>query len=166
MLVGATWLTTGHKKTRSVTQGNGEERQMARERTVDGAAYTFSECITCGVTYAVPSTMWDTQTKLGGFHHCSNGHRQGWDKEHSENEKLRRERDRLKQQTAQLEDEAREARVRAERAEAATKRLKKRTAAGTCPCCKRTFSNMNIHMRKEHPQFVAENVVQIKRTTG
>jgi hypothetical protein len=44
-------------------------------------------------------------------------------------------------------------------------KLKKRTSAGTCPCCTRTFANMAEHMKKQHPDFVAEggaNVVRLK----
>lgn len=144
-----------------------------RERTVDGIVFAFSECITCGVLYCVPKNLWDEQQKLGGFHSCSNGHSQGWSQSDSTEGKLRRERDLLKQQTARLEDEKREAIARAEKAEAEAtaanekaKRLKKRAAAGTCPCCRRTFSSLAVHMRVQHPEFVEETgakVVPIKK---
>lgn len=52
--------------------------------------------------------------------------------------------------------------VRAALAEAQARRLKKRAAAGTCPCCKRSFSNMATHMRKQHPAYVADNVVKLR----
>lgn len=35
-------------------------------------------------------------------------------------------------------------------------RAKKRAAAGTCACCKRTFSNVARHMKTKHPEFVKE----------
>jgi hypothetical protein len=98
--------------------------------------------------------------------YCSYGHKQFYLEGESEETKLRRERDRLKQQTARLEEEASLALVRAEKAERATKLLKKRASAGTCPCCQRTFSNMAEHMKHQHPQFVADGgakVVPIKR---
>lgn len=95
--------------------------------------------------------------------YCPLGHMITW--KETEETRLRRDRDRLKQETARLEDEARLQRERAEKAEAATRRLKKRTAAGTCPCCQRTFQNMATHMKRQHPHFVKEtgaNVVSIK----
>lgn len=146
---------------------------MAHEIIVGNVIFVFSECITCGCSYAVPKTMWDKQKRDGGFHHCPSGHEQGWSKQESETEKLRRERDRLKQDIARVEDEKREAvalaNVKMENAEREMRKLKRRTAAGTCPCCQRTFSNMNIHMRKQHPGYVAsaviENVVPIKKRT-
>lgn len=131
--------------------------------------FTWSDCITCGVRFAMPTALYKHQQKHGGFHHCPNGHSQGWIKEESEMSRLRRERDRAQQQVARAEDEAREAKEKAAREVAAAKaetkkvtaskkRLEKRTAAGTCPCCQRTFSNMSTHMRKQHPTFVAEAV--------
>ena len=107
---------------------------------------------------------------------CAYGHGQIFAEGESEETKLRRERDRLVQQAARLEDEKRRAeeeaslaRVRAEKAEKATKSLKKRTSAGTCPCCNRTFGNMAEHMKHQHPEFVADSgakVVPIKRKTA
>ena len=72
-------------------------------------------------------------------------------------------RDRLLQRTVQLDD----ARVEAERRLAvaqdvlnrerlAATKAKKRSIAGTCPCCHRTFRQMALHMRNKHPEFKAE----------
>lgn len=141
-----------------------------RNRNVDGTNYIFSECIVCGITYSIPATLWNRQRTSGGYHHCPNGHSQGWNQQETVEAQLRRERDIARQQIARVEDEAREARERAikaeemaRKAERATQRLKKRTAAGTCPCCQRTFQNMSVHMRKQHPDFVGENVITMKK---
>jgi len=114
---------------------------------------THSTCITCGCAYAIPTTMWNAQRQSGGYHHCPNGHPQGWSKDGCENAQLRRERDRLKQQAAQKDDEIREAQAAAEKARKEIARVKRRHAAGTCPCCKRTFTNMANHMRTKHPDY-------------
>lgn len=94
---------------------------------------------------------------------CSYGHKQFYVQGESEAAKLRRERDRLAQRVAQVEDERNEAQQAAAKAERATKRLKKRAAAGTCPCCQRTFLNMTAHMKGQHPEFVGDNVVKLKQ---
>lgn len=124
--------------------------------------FTWSDCITCGVRYAMPTALYDHQRLKGGYHHCPNGHQQGWSKEESEIDRMRRERDQAKQQIARAEDEKRAEIAKRLKAEAATKKLQKRAASGSCPCCHRTFSNMNIHMRKQHPTFVAEQVTPLK----
>jgi hypothetical protein len=146
---------------------------MSEVILIRGSRHIVWECRTCGCVSTCPEAVYEQQHAEGGYHHCPNGHQWGWDGQTCEREKLRRERDRLKQDTARLEDEKRVAeeaanvaRVRAEKVEAATKRLKKRSSAGTCPCCSRTFSNMAEHMKHQHPEFVADGgtkVVPIKR---
>src|ERR1700722_7750387 len=102
--------------------------------------YVVWECRTCGGVSTLPEVMNEQLRAEGGYRHCPSGHAWGWSKETSEREQLRRERDRLKQDKARLEEENRQAwasatalRERADKAEKATKRLKKRSSAGTCP---------------------------------
>lgn len=146
---------------------------MAETVIINGAEHVIWTCRTCGCASTVPKAMEDELRLRGGYRHCPSGHAWGWSKDESEVERVRRERDRLKQEQARLEQERADAWAtaaaqldRANKAEAANKRLKKRTSAGTCPCCSRTFSNMAEHMKKQHPQFVADGgakVVPMKR---
>lgn len=120
----------------------------------------------CGISFQVPGWWVKGKRETHSRFYCPNGHGQSFTAE-SEVEKLRRERDNAKQQIARAEQEASEAYAAAAKAERESKRLKKRAAAGTCPCCQRSFSNMNTHMRKQHPNFVAEavqNVVPLRKT--
>lgn len=39
-----------------------------------------------------------------------------------------------------------------------TTRLKNRVANGVCPCCNRTFANLQRHMSTKHKGFIAEEV--------
>lgn len=125
---------------------------------VAGVQCEQCDCITCGVVFTVPKSMIDHQRKVGGYHHCPNGHSQGWGKGETENDRVRRERDSLRQQLAQRDDEiaaaARE--LEAERAKAL--KAKKRASAGVCPCCNRTVSQMARHMKTKHPTFIAETI--------
>lgn len=121
-------------------------------------------CGECGIEFTVPDHFYAERQKTGAGWYCPNGHARAF--KESQVDKLRRERDRLAQQLAERDDRIAAERTRADKAEAATQRLKKRTAAGTCPCCKRTFSNMSEHMKHQHPQFVCDTgakVVPIKR---
>jgi hypothetical protein len=118
------------------------------------------ECGTCGVWHAIPRKMYETSQEEGGFWHCPNGHSRGWG-----TGTIQQERDRLKQKVAQLDDEVAslrrcqieetELRLKTERKLVASKR---RAAAGVCPCCTRTFANVQRHMTTKHP-----NVVQISQ---
>lgn len=118
-----------------------------------GVESVWTDCINCGVRYTVPVSMWDHHQKVGGYHHCPNGHSQGWSKDGCENSRLRRERDRLKQQIACKDDE-----IEAERRRtiAQTTKLRNRAKAGTCPCCKRTFRQLALHMKNQHPDFAPD----------
>lgn len=130
-----------------------------------GQSHTVWTCKTCGVVSTCPSDLYEQHRKVGGFASCPNGHEWGWTKENSEDEQIRRERDRLKQEQAWYEsriEEERAARQAAEKQASARKgqvtRLKNRAAAGVCPCCNRTVSQMARHMASKHPGFKAEEV--------
>lgn len=138
---------------------------MSNTILIYGQSHTVWTCKTCGVVATCPTDLYDQQRKSGGYHSCPNGHQWGWSKTDSEDERVRRERDRLKQQLAQKDDEIRrqrQAREVAERQAAARKgqftRLKNRAAAGVCPCCNRTVSQMAKHMATKHPGYKAEEV--------
>ncbi len=102
--------------------------------------------------------------------YCPNGHGQVFKAGESEEDILRRERDRLRQKLSEKDDEIRERREEAERqrlrAEAGERRvsaargqitkLKRRASNGVCPCCNRTFSDLQRHMHSKHPGFVTE----------
>lgn len=121
---------------------------------IDNASYTRLQCSTCAVLYFFPE-KWCTEARNKGVSwKCPNGHGQWYGE--SENDKLQRERDRLKQDAARLEEEKAVAQRQRDLAIAREKRLKKRAASGVCPCCKRTVRQMALHMRNEHPDYVAE----------
>lgn len=131
---------------------------------IDNQNFRRMQCSQCAVVYFFPDKLCDTMANEKTSWKCPNGHSQMFTE--SPAEKLRLERDRLRQQAVRLEDERREAEARAEKAERLLKRHKKRAAAGTCPCCKRTFKALAEHMKTQHPEFVAEagaNVVPLKR---
>lgn len=112
-------------------------------------------CPSCGMLYAAP-TAW--RAKLLEQHDrgeavswcCPAGHSIVFSTE-SELDRVRRERDRLKQDTARLECEALDFHRRAIAAESEVERQKTRSAAGVCPCCHRTFRQLALHMKTKHP---------------
>lgn len=131
--------------------------------TINGERHVVTQCASCAVWHTVPEVVWDCQRAEGGFHSCPNGHQRGWSKgtDEIERENIRRERDRLKQDAGRLNDELAAQRKRAEDAERVNRKLKTRAAAGVCPCCNRTFLNMQRHMRSKHP-----NVVPLEQANG
>lgn len=95
--------------------------------------------------------------------YCPHGHGQVFTKGETEADKLRRELNRLKQNTAYLEDARKRAEDSADfrrrqlsAAKGQITKMKKRAANGVCPCCNRTFSDLARHMAGQHPEFLAE----------
>lgn len=123
-------------------------------------------CYRCKSEIWLPTPLHEAaqkSAKIGFF--CPYGHEQVFAEGESEINKIRRERDMLKQQMARVEEEkwgllaaAERAKSEAQAARRETARLKKRAAAGVCPCCKRTFGELARHMQTQHPEFRAEEI--------
>lgn len=121
-------------------------------------------CYKCQVPFGLTD---DHVRRLRNTHegfYCPAGHHQSFQGE-SKAEKLERELNNQKQQNARLADEAAAERRMREREMSnheGTKRklrgvkasrtiLKKRVGAGKCPCCSEHFPNLELHMKKQHP---------------
>lgn len=115
-------------------------------------------CYKCGVAIVVPRHFIEERKQDKGEFWCINGHAQAF---------VESSVDRLKKELAEKDKALANERKRAEwarqdlrneqRSHAATKgqvtKLKKRTAAGVCPCCTRTFQNLQRHMKTKHPEY-------------
>ena len=118
-------------------------------------------CCKCKCKFAIPDALYEAAQASSAINfYCPYGHIQHFAEGESEQQKLRRERDRLKQRLAQKDDEIdrqRDLREHAERSASAYKghitKLKNRAKAGMCPCCRRTFQNLAEHMKHQHPDF-------------
>jgi hypothetical protein len=118
------------------------------------------DCPVCGVPFGLTAPFLRGRRQAGASFYCPNGHALSFD---SENERLKRELERARE--SQLAAQRQAARLGTELAQADSenKRLrteagkaKRRAAAGCCPCCKRTISQMARHIRSKHPEFVDE----------
>lgn len=117
--------------------------------------YEFRCCPRCGIEYAAPMTFMEECRKDPAiFFYCPNGHSRHFSE--SEADKLRKERDRLTQRLAQKDDEIRDLENRRRAAISQVTKLKNRVGHGICPCCNRTFENLQRHMTSKHPTFTAE----------
>jgi chromosome segregation ATPase len=125
--------------------------------------------------------LYNTLVRSEANFYCPHGHQQHYTLGPSEEDRLRQERDRLKQRLAQKDDEIaaacrtidaeREKRDHERRRVSAAKgqitKLKRRASAGICPCCTRHFTDLERHMASKHPDFTkqpdaADNVVKLK----
>lgn len=118
----------------------------------------YQHCIGCGICFGVPNSFDEERRRDGVFFHCPNGHKQCYSD--STEKRLARELAKKDQELARQKEATQYQRERAEREErrvAAQKgivtRLKKKVAAGTCPCCEKLFPDLSSHMVTEHPDF-------------
>lgn len=127
----------------------------------------IESCIMCKTSFGMSNEVYRiAQDRKGEFaFYCPNGHGQVYTKGDSEETKLRRERDRLKQEHARLHDalrEAEDAKAAESRRASALKgvatRLKNNAALGICPCCGKKFVNLAQHMKGKHPELVETDV--------
>jgi hypothetical protein len=131
---------------------------------------TVVECSTCHVTYAIPTSFYNSALRWRGDRAdgrgwkicCPFGHT-WWYIGESEEERLERQlqcqRDRaglLAAERDQAQASARAQRGAATRARNERDRIRRRMANGVCPCCGRTFKQVARHMRSQHPDFVIE----------
>jgi len=136
----------------------------------DAAVYEFSSrqtqtvCCTCGVLFCMPESLIKNRREDGTTFYCPNGHTMTF------GNAIKREADKLREELAAqarwLEASRadvvrqRERREAAERQAAAARgqvtKLKNRVGNGVCPCCNRTFTNLQRHMHTKHPGFANE----------
>lgn len=102
----------------------------------------------------------DLRCSTSEFSDCPWGHPGVYRSGPTEADELRRERNRLKQQLAEKDDEIRAQREHREAAERRTSaargqitKLKNATAGGLCPCCGMSFVQLRSHMKSKHPEF-------------
>lgn len=121
------------------------------------------QCCNCGVVFGIPSDLNERfQNDPEMWFHCPNGHRQHYSKSKEE---------RLREETEKKLREAQEAlwakNYALEEKDATINSLQKqykkqkkqltRVSNGVCPCCNRTFVDLQRHMESKHPE-------QIKKT--
>lgn len=112
------------------------------------------QCVGCAMHWMQPKFFDDQRRRDKKDFYCPNGHAQAY--RESEADVLRRERDRLQQRLAQKDDEIRDLEGRRRAALGQVTKLRKRVGNGVCPCCTRSFANVERHMRMKHPEFKAE----------
>lgn len=137
-----------------------------------GGTWTFNtqlteiECGGCAGVYAISEKYRTEKYRQGGYWKCpycgiSWGYGEG------ENERLKKqlaqEKHYAEQKQAALRDQLQRAEGKAERMDrrrAAMKgqvtRIKNRIGKGVCPCCNRTFANLQRHMSGQHPDWTPE----------
>lgn len=122
----------------------------------------------CGTRHAIPSELdrFRHREHASGRSHyvyCPLGHQYAPAGE-SEVDRLKRQLARKENTIAwqrsqhdQTKAELRDTTNKLTAQKAAKTRLKNRIAHGVCPCCNRSFANLEQHMKGQHPEFVTSD---------
>lgn len=121
-------------------------------------------CIKCFMPYRLPKGFEAARREDSNTFWCPGcGNRLHFPKGGTEADRLRRELERAKQNEAYLNDQIKHANAGAEHEyrrrvalSGQVTKLKNRAQAGVCPCCNRTFKQLQAHMAQKHPAFKAE----------
>lgn len=123
-------------------------------------------CWKCKTDFWLPQSLYEAAKKSSRIaFFCPYGHEAVFNEGDTELTLVRRERDRLRQQLAERDDEiVKQARLKdaalkeARALKATAVKVRKRSAAGVCLCCGRTFRQVALHMKNKHPNFKAVEI--------
>jgi NMD protein affecting ribosome stability and mRNA decay len=112
-------------------------------------------CGECGIVFSVPDKWLEGRRESHETFYCPNGHLRYFAQENKVekmNRLLAQEQAAHDQTKAALRDKKEQ--LAEEEKKAA--RLKKRVGNGVCPCCNRSFTNLQRHMHTKHPDFTGD----------
>jgi hypothetical protein len=130
------------------------------ERFTGILTYTVIECGGCGVSYALSDQYIHARRQDHKNWTCPNGCNRHYPEGSSDAEKAKAAQalaERRLEWANTAKRAAQEQATAAHRQATAYKghntRLRKRAAAGLCPCCNRSFQDLARHMGTKHPEF-------------
>lgn len=123
--------------------------------------YSIIECghVGCGVSFALADAFIAARRDDHATWYCPNGHTRWYPEKNAvETERASRERAErqaayARQSAAAWRDQAEAAHRQATAYKGHATRLRRRAAAGVCPCCNRSFADLGRHMAGQHPDF-------------
>lgn len=125
-----------------------------------------TSCAACGIQFAAPDWFIRARVSDGKTLYCPNGHDLAWHE--TDADRLRKK---LDEQTREATRQAARATQAQQERDAANamrieaERKLKRVQSGVCPCCSRTFQDLQRHMVTKHPQMKAGPIKRSKSKT-
>lgn len=112
-------------------------------------------CCSCGILFAVPTDWIDARRADKASFYCPNGHSLSY--QVSTLEKVKQEKERVEREMQSKLNEANHALLvvqkECESERRKRRKIEARISKGVCPCCNRTFSNIQQHMSTKHKEY-------------
>ncbi len=120
--------------------------------------FELVDCASCGLVFALQASYIARLREKGRSFYCPAGHTLSYGE--SELDRVRKQLEQTQRKLGSAEGtitHLRDQRDAAERSRAAHQaqatRLRNRVGKGVCPCCHRTFQDLQRHMSGKHPDF-------------
>lgn len=111
------------------------------------------QCCNCGVVFGMPSDLRDRfMNDPEKSFYCPNGHGQHY--RYSKEQRLRQDAERKLRDKENELAQAVASKIQVEQQLKKASAKLKRVEKGVCPCCNRTFSNLQRHMQTKHPNTI------------
>ena len=124
---------------------------MSEVQTYQGTILVV-DCPNCGMEFGVPPRYDERRRDDHKSFYCPSWHSMNYEQE-SDKERLKRQLDRAKDDAARARASFDQAAASLRATKGVVTKMKKRAAAGVCPCCTRTFQDLARHMKSKHPDF-------------
>lgn len=113
----------------------------------------LEECYSCGTPFMIPKRMKAALLNSKQPFYCPNGHGQHYVGK-TEAEKLKEKLDALQKEKEQQHEDLQNKWLDALGEKQKLEKQLKRVHKGVCPCCNRSFVNLQRHMKTKHPEVV------------
>lgn len=126
------------------------------------SALEIHYCPNCSISFGAPLRFIKERREDGKSFYCPAGHSMSFhetelDKLRKRLEQEKRNNEWLKSSVAAKEKTIKGQNIQIGKVKAKLKRTEVRVSHGVCPCCNRSFVNMQRHMKTKHPDYVKEH---------
>lgn len=112
----------------------------------------LNHCARCGVAFGITQDLEHRRREDHDTFYCPHGHPNVF-RGKTEAEKLREEKRLLERRLANKDEDLRSTRASLVATRGQLTKTRKRVANGVCPCCNRSFVNVQRHIAGQHPEF-------------
>lgn len=115
-------------------------------------------CATCGVNFAVPDSYKKELRRTGQEFYCPRGdviYYPGGESDAAKISRLASEAARERDNANFWREQEKERGRQLSAAKGQVTKIKNRVAKGVCPCCNRSFAQLERHMATQHPDFAS-----------